>query len=224
MPESERNPILAAPSMEVFQPRSADLAVPFLFKLRDLSQDKGRQALVQELSHSGGFYVEILCREGTVAFPRLQAALKAGGINLLIDQGAASRLKQPEFKTNYLVYLEDVTAEELAKLLEPLGQEEPKKDKDAKKPPVAQFSGNDPNLILCPLTSEHRRKLGAFLGVDPRSAAASGKSSEHLAVAMAYSPSAPRPQSAEVKRFLESRKAPRKGSLQVMLVLRGKAS
>jgi hypothetical protein len=224
MPEPERDSILAAPSMEVFQPRSADVAVPTLFKLRELNQEKSRQALVQELSHSGAFYVEILCREGTAAFPRLQAALKASGINVIVDQAAASRLKQPEFKTNYLVYLEDVTAEELAKLLQPLGQEEPKKDKDAKKPPVAQFNGSDPNLILCPLTPEHRRKLSAFLGVDPKSASASSKSSEHLAIALAYSPSAPRQQSAEVKRYLEKRKPPRKGTLQVMLVLRGKAS
>jgi anti-sigma-K factor RskA len=223
-PEPERESILAAPSMEVFQPRSADVAVPALFKLRELTQERGRQGLVQELAHSSAFYVEILCREGTIAFPRLQAALKAGGINVVVDQGAASRLKQPEFKTNYMVYLEDVTPEELAKILQPLGQEEPKKDKDAKKPPVAQFNGNDPNLILCPLTAEHRRKLSGLLGVDPRSASATGKSSEHLALAMVYSPSAPRQQSTEIKRYLESRKAPRKETLQVMLVLRGKAN
>ena len=29
----------------------------------------------------------------------------------MIDQGAATRLKQPQLKSNYLVYLEDVTAE-----------------------------------------------------------------------------------------------------------------
>ena len=51
----------------------------------------------------------------------------------------------------------------------------------------------------------------------------SGKAPQRLGLALALG-QLPRPQSVEVKRFLESRKPPRKGSLQVILVLRGKPS
>src|SRR5205814_3518775 len=55
----------------------------------------------------------------------------------------------------------------------------------------------------------------------PSAGASPGKAPQRLGLALALG-QMPRPQSVEVKRFLENRKPPRKGSLQVILVLRGK--
>jgi hypothetical protein len=46
------------------------------------------------------------------------------------------------------------------------------------------------------------------------------KPAEHQALVLAYNPVRPNPNSAEVKHFLESRKPPRSGTVQLLLVLR----
>jgi hypothetical protein len=46
------------------------------------------------------------------------------------------------------------------------------------------------------------------------------KPPEHLALVLAYNPVRPRPGSVEIKRFLDNRKPPRSGAIQVLLVLR----
>src|SRR5206468_3708285 len=99
-PEEPEQPgtIFTAPSMEVFQPNAADVAVPALLKLKDLAQENGRATLARELARSDAFYVEVLCREATHAFPRLQTALQAGGIELIVDRTAQNYLKQSQFK------------------------------------------------------------------------------------------------------------------------------
>jgi hypothetical protein len=225
--QPDPGPIFTAPSMEVFQPGSAEVAVPSLLKLRDLELPSGRRLLTQEMERSDAFYAEILCREATHAFPRLRAAVQAAGINLLVDHTAENYLRQPQFKANYCVFLEDVTPEEFAKLLQPLGVDDSKGDK--KKPATGQFLSNDANLFLCAMTADHRRRLTALLGVDVRSksggsqsAEAAGKSGERLALALAYSPSPSKPPSPEIKHFLDGRKPAHKGTAQVMLVLRGR--
>jgi len=231
-----------------FNPHEAEVALPTLLRLRDLDQEKPRQTLIRELSRHDGFYIEVLCREATHAFPRLQAALQAGGYEVIVDGAAQQRLKQPQSKTNYLVYLDNVTPEELAKLLGPLGQEDTKADK--KKPAYGQFQSNYANLIVCPMAAEHRRKVIDYLGADPRRAKATGplgvdltrplsdqtaeqltgdkagspptnKGSDRSALTMVHG-TTPRSQSAEVKRYLDGHKPARKGTLQILLVLRGR--
>jgi hypothetical protein len=58
-------------------------------------------------------------------------------------------------------------------------------------------------------------------GGRPQPGKPKAKAPEHVALVMAYNPVRPRPGSPEVKRFLESRKPTRPGTIQVLLVLRG---
>lgn len=234
--------VSGAPSMDVLNPHEAEVALPTLLRLRDLNQEKPYQTLVKELGRHDGFYIELLCKEPTHALPRVQAGLQAGGVELLVDGAAQQRLKQPQLKTNYVVYLDNVTPEELAKLLQPLGQEDAKADK--KKPAYGQFLSTDANLVVCPMGLEHRRKIVGYLGADPRQARATGplgvdltrpiaeqtadqltgdrKTAERSALALVHG-ALPRSQSAEVKRYLDGHKQPRKGTLQVLLVLRARS-
>jgi hypothetical protein len=226
-PEKKPDPlqpdiILGAPSMEIFQPGSAEVALPSLFKMRDFGQETTHKKFLDELGRYEAFYLDVLCREPTYAFPRLQSVLQAGGFELIVDHMAQERLKQPQFKTNYCVYLEDVTPAELARLLEQLGQEDPKADK--KKPAFGQYASSDPNLVVIPMGAEHRRRVTNLLGGDLKKPGAdqpSGKA-ERLAIALPYIPNGTRPATPEIKRFLDGRKPARKGTLQVLLVLRGK--
>ena len=165
----------------------------------------------------------MLCREGTLALPRVQAVLKANGVGLVLDPMVQFYLKKPKLRSHYLLFLEDVTPAELGRILEQLGQ-------DNSRQAPGPFAVVDANLVLVRLTQDHRKKLALYLGADPRSLASAARSpagtaakvSPRQALALAYNGVPPRPQSAEVKRFLGSRKPARKGTLQVMLILRGK--
>lgn len=242
-PEPEPESIVTAPTVESFQPSSAEVALPHIIKLRDLQQEKTREGLLNELQRQNSFYVELLCREATHAFPRLQETFKAQGFEVLADSAVQARLKLPQNKTTYLVYLDDVTAAELLRLLTPLGNDE---KPDAKKPGLAQFMANEANLIVSPMNGEQRKKMVQCLGLDPRqvnkvpgplgvdlsrplaeqtaeSLGVDKKSSTSArAVATTYLPLPPRVPSPEVKRFLDERSTPRKGTLQVVLVLRSR--
>src|SRR5262249_44276006 len=118
--------INTAPSMEMFELKTADVAPPFIFKLREIDQDNARQKLVGELQKDSGFRLELPCRDGTRAFERLQAVLKANQVNLLIEQAAQGRLKKPNWKTNYVLFAEGLTAEEWARILQQLAAEDKK--------------------------------------------------------------------------------------------------
>src|SRR5262249_43294775 len=243
-------------AVEQINPDEVNVWVPSLFRLRELSADAERKRFQKDLGRDEAFCVELLCREGTHAFPRIQSALKAGGVELIVDPAAQVRLKNPKLRTNYLLYLEDLTPAELGKVLERLGGPDDTRF-DAKKPTLGQFAGSDFNVVLFRMTAEHRKILTQHVGVDLRPLGAkmtgplgvdltrplaeqtadqvvgalstgaarpssASKSSGHLGLALAYGHVQPRPPSAEVKRFLDNRKPPRKGTLQVLLVLRSK--
>ena len=63
-------------------------------------------------------HLDLLCREGTHAFPRVQAVLKTAGIDLLVDPIALACLKNPNLRTSYFVYFEDIMPAESVCLLE----------------------------------------------------------------------------------------------------------
>jgi hypothetical protein len=159
---------------------------------------------------------------------------------LVIDQIAQNRLKQAKAKTNYVFYADDLTPEELASLVQNLSAEDVKAE--AKRKGDGLFDG----LVVNRMSDADHKELKELLGVDPRQSTkaatidpkkplsettgdqvvqnlAGGKpvAKGSLALALAYNPERPRPNSADIKRFLEGHKTPRTGTLQVLLVVRG---
>jgi hypothetical protein len=239
------------PKMELFQPRTPDVALPLIQKFAELDVAK----LKEELQKDTGFRLELPCGESVHAFERLQAVLKAHNIGLTIDPEAQVRLKQPKLHTNLVVYAEDLTADELVKVLQQLGVEDRKAE--AKKRGEGQFDA----LVLTRMSKEDRKELSELIGFDPKpvpppkanspqgmdpkvplnettlnqvTQTLSGqggtprpdpnkpaaKAPDAQALVLPYNPVRPRPGSAEVKRFLEARKPPRSGAVQLLLVLR----
>src|SRR5207253_9349879 len=125
------------------------------------------------LARDKAFYLDLLCREGSHAFPRVQDALKAAGIDLVIDPVALVRLQKPNLRTSYLLYIEDLTPDEVGKLLERLSGTEDTVF-DPKKPTLGQFAGSDFNVVLFRMTAEHRERLLLYLGIDPRQTGGKG--------------------------------------------------
>jgi hypothetical protein len=247
--QPKENPVLTYPATDLVELRFVDIAAPLIVKTHELDQAKARDAVLAELNKAAAFRIEFPCRNGTRAFERFQAACKTSDIALHIDQTAADRLKQPQFRSNYAIYLEDVTPDELARLLQQVAAED--KKNDTKKAP-SQLD----RLVLLRLGARDRKELADLLGSDPTAAvgpqptdihkpvsdqtasqigavltgqggapsrpdgAKPAKTPEHAALVVPYPPQHPAANSNEVKRYLESRKPARPGTLQLLLVIR----
>jgi hypothetical protein len=152
--------ISAAPHMEIFKPESFTANLPLVLKLHDLDGDAGRQTLLGDLRKSSAFRVELPCRHGTRAFERLQAALKAQNIAVALDPAAQARLRIPQLKTNFVLYAEGLTPEELAGLLRQASGEDRRAAKPQEPP---QFD----SLVVTRMTARDRKELTDLLGADP---------------------------------------------------------
>jgi hypothetical protein len=239
------------PEMEMFQPKVPNVSLGKILSLHQLQLDEFKS----QLKAGQTVRLELPCRETAKAFAKVDTAFKASKIDLLIDQIAQARLKLPKVKTNYVFFVEDVTQDELIKLLQHLSAEDKRVEGKQKADPLFD------KLLVDPMSEAHHKQLSQLLGVDPRSIPMkpktplgldpkkplsettgaqvvqnltgqggtprpdpnkpAAKPGEHLALALAYNPVRPFASSPEVKRFLESRKPGRSGTIQVLLVLRG---
>ena len=223
-------------------PPSTD--VPSTFKLHDFDEKKLVAALPKD-----AVYIELPVPDANRGFERLQGVLKTHKVDVQIDATAAARLKHPNPKsqTNYVLYTEDLTAEELARLLQQLGVEDRKAAE--KKPAEGVFDA----LVVRPMNERDHKVLETLMGVDPapmtppketgplgvdprkpvsdqtasQVAAVLGQGkpgaravNDHPLLVLPYNPVRPKHDSVEIKRFLDERKPPRPGALQVLLVLR----
>lgn len=152
--------VLTDRNMEMFKLDEVQVALPVTLSVRDLEQDATRRKLLDELGKDSAFRLELPCRDGTRAFERLQAVCKARHVGLHIDAAAQARLKQPKWRTNYVVYLEGLTPDEWAGLLRHLAQHDAKV---ARKPPERQFDG----LVVTRLTARDHKELADLMGLDP---------------------------------------------------------
>ena len=130
--------IVAAPDpvagMEMF--RVAPVTQPQILKLADLEQAPRQQQLLKELRKQPAYRMESPVKDSIKAFDRLKAALTARGIGLVIDQTAQVRMsaaaRQARIKTNFVLYVEDVTPEELVQLFQSAAAEDRKAEKTKK--------------------------------------------------------------------------------------------
>jgi len=236
--------------LEMFPLKRVPDLLPVVVKVSDLDGESVRQQFIAELGKDSGFRLELPCTNGAKAFDRVQKAARTLHIGLIIDKQAQERIKL-KWRVNYVLYVEDVTPEELTRLLRQIAAEDRKSA--AGKPAEAQID----RLVLARMTARHRKELSVLLGVDPAipipSAAGplgadprksladatarqvgqalsgqgvtlrpeSGKPPEHIALVLAYNLVRPSPGSDEIKHFLEGRKPVRAGTLRALLVLRG---
>ncbi len=218
---------------------------------RTINDVRGLKAadVLPKLKQERSVRVDFACKNGTTACERLKGVIASAGINLITEQVADYRLKHPKLDTNYVLYLEDLTPDELARILESLGREDQRAD--SSKSGEGQFTG----LVLGRMTEADSKELKGLLGsygkllhlhlaagsgsqgLDPKKSLStatpqeilnapprpegsksSGKS-ERLGLILPYNPVRPQRSSAEVRKFIESRKAARPDTLQVLLVL-----
>jgi hypothetical protein len=149
--------------LEMFRIDRVEAALPVTFKLQALQKDATRQQLLSELARARDFRLELPCRGGTLAFGRLEPALKALGLSLAIDQAAQQRLQVPQLRTNYVIYLEDLLPQELAGLMDAAIRED---QRVARKTFERQFD----RMVLTRMSPQDHKELSTLLGTDPTEA------------------------------------------------------
>jgi hypothetical protein len=202
------------PDMEMFKPAVVKPPFYLLEEVRKLQVDR----LVKGFGPETALRIELPCFDTAKGFRRLQDALKDVAVALAVDAAAQNRLSKPRLRSNYVLFLEDLTADELARVLTRVGSDD-KKAAQARPKPDGQFG----TMVVNRLSDADRKELSDVLRVDPRvlqAGAGKGKGAERLALAVTYNPERPKANSPEVKRYLDNRRPARAGALQVLLVLR----
>ena len=135
--------------------------LPLLFPLRELTREEKRQQLRKGVEKGAGYHVELSCRGNGYALTRLRAAFLSERIGLLVDETAAARLDHGGIEANYLLYAQEMTADQLASVLERLAGD----DQEAEN--KRRGSGEFENVTVCSLAGKDNQELTSLLGSDP---------------------------------------------------------
>lgn len=146
--------------LEMFRLTRVSDILPEVFKLREFEQEATRKNLIAELGKDANYRLELPCSNGTRAFQRIESAAQARNIGLVVGKGVRERLKL-KLLTSYVLYLENVTPEELTHFLRQIAAEDSKRA--ARKPAELQFD----RLVLMRMTPQTHKELSTLLGVDP---------------------------------------------------------
>ncbi|MFO0927286.1 MAG: hypothetical protein U0736_09630 [Gemmataceae bacterium] len=240
-------PVLGAAGSEAASGlERVEVTLPQVFSIHRLDQSDAAAALGDQLGKGSAFRVELLARDATRGFDRLRAAFAGLKVHLLYDPAAQARLKKPGWKTDYAVFVENVTAAEAVHLLRVAGVADRQAGK--KKASEQRFDGP---LVVKPVGRVDRRELYDLFGVDvirtrpaamlPKvdpdirrpltdqtgelvKATLEGKGLArpgHESRTGYVAPlGGPRTRSTELKRFLDARRPAAPGTLQLLFVLR----
>ncbi len=146
--------------LEMFQLDRAPDILPVVVKVNDLDQASVRKQLKAELRKDSDYRLELPCQNGTKAFERVQKAAQTLHFGLILDKQAQERIKM-KWRTNYVLYVENITPDELIRFVQQIGAEDRKSS--AGKPAEIRID----RLVLTRMTPQHRKELSTLLGIDP---------------------------------------------------------
>jgi anti-sigma factor RsiW len=135
--------------------------LPLTLALGELNREEHKKRLRLGMEKGTGYHIELFCRGNGHALERLRAALSSQRIGLLVDDAAELRLKRGGTEENYLLYAQEMTATQLASVLEQLASD----DKEAED--KRRGSGEFENFMICALGGDDRNDLARRLGSDP---------------------------------------------------------
>lgn len=162
-PEPRDEKVFAAPTQEMEEFREVPiLGLGLVLGFRELSSPAAQRRLVDELHKADAFRIDIRCLQAAVAIDRLQTAFAARGIGFVSDERTQARRQFPGSETNYAIYFENATAEDLGAILQILHAEDRKLE--AKRKGSAQFD----SLALRELTPADHDGLTKILGIEVR--------------------------------------------------------
>jgi hypothetical protein len=187
-------------------------------------------------------------RDATRALARVQAVARRLGLTLVLDPVVQARLRKPQFRHDFALFVENITPADLVTLLRTVARAD--RLAGERKTSEKRLGGA---LVVREMSEWDQKELADLLGVDPvrvrpapaprkpgldirkplseqtgadvadvldgkRAARPGTKTPERAAVVVPLS--GPRSRSAEVRRFLDHRRPAQAGTVQVFLVLR----
>jgi hypothetical protein len=168
--------------------------------------------LTREINRTPAVNLDITVKSNPLAMDRLKDVLKERGITLVTDQSAAKALAgKNQAKVEYLVYAENLTPDELTKLMSELSQSYVMPGTTNQKTVETQYK----KVTLAPIAQDDKQKVAKLLGVDATVEPKGKPEAKRLAVVL---PTAAGAQpSAQVRQFLEQRRQPQPGAVQVLI-------
>jgi hypothetical protein len=251
VPDRPEGPVLAAPDTKGPAPRMerVELALPIIHELFDLDRPENARKLREQLVTAPSFRIELLARDASRGLQRLRLAATSQKLSLVLDPIAQARLRKPQFRHDFALFVENITPADLVALLRAVARAD-RLSSDNRKSAERRFDGS---VVVKELSSWDRKELADLLGVDPttnrpappktqpgldirrslgeqtgtdvadvlagKRAPRPGTSQPDQAI-LVLPLSSPRSRSKEVRQFLDQRKPARTGTLQVFLVLR----
>jgi hypothetical protein len=229
-----------------------DIQVPFTLLPRELTQDKV-DSLLKQLQKRRAQRLEFQCRQTALGVSAVQAALEAQGVRVLLDRTAnmeleAAKLGLPS-KMDYAIYAEDVSAEEIVKIVQDIAANDrkgpsrhggsrlfgglsvnPPTDQEVKdltkllgfnplKPDLDKSAKPDPRKPLADATANQVLDILKGRGKS-RPEAGRAAMPDRLAVVLACTSRTPPSDSKEIQLFRNHRKELKDGRLQVLLLVR----
>jgi hypothetical protein len=172
--------------------------------------------LAHEINRGKSVQLEVTVKSNSEAMKRLQYVMKYQDIKVVTDPAAKKPLDNK--KVEYLVYADNLTTDELTKLMNELSDS------------YVVGSGNNQKTVgspyqqvtLTPLAQEEKQKVARLFGVDAtaleRKDAKAETKSERIVVVLPSTGGAQ--PSAEVRQFVNSRRGAQPGAVQVLIKIR----
>jgi len=183
--------------------------LPSILAIKDLDQPAVREKLIESLKNETLVQIDLFCKDPIRAAEKMQAAFK--GQKVLVDGVAQECLKLKVAKMQFLCYTENLTADEIDRILQLLAAEERKTD-------AKQFD----KAVVKPLVAA---QLKPILGVEPKwlqgRSGASVRPYENIVLVLATGKVVSNPTtSKEVKQFVETRRDRKPGTVAVLISIR----
>ncbi len=228
-PESPKklppNPLLANLIEGTFRDFGAPIPVdrPFVAQFRDLQKDGvATGQLAHELDRSKAVQLDITVKNNAFAMDRLRTVLQERGVMLVADPTVAKKLRDKnQAKVEYLVFAENLTSDELTKIMGELSQVVVVGQKNTERKEPSPYQ----KVSVSKLVSDDRQKVAKLLGVeaatlepkDGKETKPAPKTERQAVLLPANVGSAT---SNEVRQFTAGRQSSRPGTLQVLIRIR----
>jgi len=202
--------------------------------LKDLDQEANQKRLVSALKQDVGVWFDVPVKNNLKAVDRFNAAFQKNGLKVVVDKTARATLinaKSGNKDNKYLLYVENLRAEELTSILQMVANGEGEADAATFDRVVIRGMADGDRIELAsamklPVKDVTPGKAGNMVNfqpfIDEGPITQSGKPSlvvsERLVVVLPFTGSSPAA-SPELKRFLDNRYAPRQGTLQVVFIV-----
>ncbi len=209
-PLKKANPLLAKITEGTFRDFGATI-VPFSASFADLK--KNGRAIGQfesELNNIKVVELDVTVSKNSEALARLGNVLKNQGITLVTDSTAKKTVDKK--LTEYLVYAENLTIDEVAKLMNELGDNYVVGLNNTQKEMPPPFQ----KATVKPLEQEAKKKITKLLG-EPGAKKPETKS-ERMVIVLPNAASAQ--PSAEVRQFINQRRPSEPGTIQILIKIR----